>query len=229
MIGGLSQRTGEPPFSELRISDQQPARPPFVLHGRVAALIIASVGMLFAPPSSAQVFERTPDGNFNRIGDGWEQEQAARVRAGRPMTIPPIYRDAIFAAAARYDLSPELLDAVARTESRYDPAVVSSAGAIGIMQLMPDTARSLGVNPWDPTQNIMGGAAYLRALLDRFDGEIDKALAAYNAGPGRVVQYSGVPPFAETRVYVSANLDRLAGHSLSATPPVPQTLNGADQ
>ncbi len=143
--------------------------------------------------------------------------------------MPIAYRDAIAVAAVRYDLSPALLDAVARTESRYDPEAVSPAGAIGIMQLMPATARALGVDPHDPVQNILGGAAYLRAQLDRFDGDIAKALAAYNAGPGRVIQYSGVPPFTETRAYVATNLDRLADHSLAAPALTPALYQGDEQ
>lgn len=133
--------------------------------------------------------------------------------------VPAAYRTAIAAAAARYDLSPAFLDAVARAESGYNPAAVSPAGAIGVMQLMPQTARALGVDPRDPEQNILGGAAYLRLLLDRFGGDIDKALAAYNAGPGSVERYAGVPPYRETRAYVAANLDRLAGASLATSDP----------
>jgi soluble lytic murein transglycosylase-like protein len=131
--------------------------------------------------------------------------------------IPAAYRSAVEAAAARYDLSPAFLDAVARAESGYDPDAVSPAGAIGVMQLMPKTARDLGVDPRDPAQNILGGAAYLRLLLDRFNGDIDKTLAAYNAGPGSVDRYAGVPPYRETRAYVAANLDRLAARSLAAS------------
>jgi soluble lytic murein transglycosylase-like protein len=106
-------------------------------------------------------------------------------------------------AAARYNLSPELIRAVIRAESNYQANAVSSAGAKGLMQLMPDTARDLGVtNSFDIQQNIDGGARYLRQMLDRFGGDLKRALAAYNAGPAAVEQYNGDVPFSETRRYV---------------------------
>lgn len=165
----------------------------------------------------AQVLQIEDDGAVTRIGGGWPQaaEPATAPTIAAP-SIPAPYRDAVLAAAARYDLSPALIDAVARSESGYDAKAVSPAGAIGVMQLMPATARALGVDPTDPAQNIMGGAAHLRAQLDRFDGAVDLALAAYNAGGGRVAQYGGVPPFKETRAYVATNLDRLAKASQAA-------------
>ncbi|MBA3810769.1 MAG: lytic transglycosylase domain-containing protein [Caulobacteraceae bacterium] len=113
-------------------------------------------------------------------------------------------------AAQAVQLSPALVEAVAWTESRFRPGVVSRAGAVGEMQLMPGTARSLGVDPYDTRQNFRGGAAYLRALLSRYDGDIIRALAAYNAGPGAVDRWSGVPPFKETRDYVAAIMARLS-------------------
>jgi soluble lytic murein transglycosylase-like protein len=175
--------------------------------------------------ATAQVLEIGDDGAARQIGQGWDTpvSTSAKPVAGPP----PAFRAAIDAAAKRYDLSPDFLDAVARSESGYDPAVVSPAGAIGVMQLMPATARQLGVDARDPAQNIMGGAAYLRAQLDRFDGALDLALAAYNAGGGRVIQYGGVPPFRETRAYVAANLDRLATRGL-ATASTPQSLTHGD-
>ncbi|MGI5817260.1 MAG: lytic transglycosylase domain-containing protein [Armatimonadota bacterium] len=111
--------------------------------------------------------------------------------------------DAIIEEAARVnDLSEDLIHAVVRAESGYDPRCRSSAGAMGLMQLMPGTARALGVtDPWDPAQNVHGGARYLRAQLERF-GDRTLALAAYNAGPGAVRRYDGVPPYAETQAYV---------------------------
>ena len=107
-------------------------------------------------------------------------------------------------AAAKYDVPENLLRAVAQAESDFNPKAVSSCGAAGVMQLMPDTAKSLGVtDPYNAEQNINGGAKYLSNLLKKYDGDIDKTLAAYNAGPGNVAKYGGVPPFKETQNYVS--------------------------
>ncbi len=98
-------------------------------------------------------------------------------------------------------------------ESRFRQDAVSPKGARGIMQLMPGTARQLGVDAGTAAANLDGGAAYLTALLQRFDGDIIKALAAYNAGPEAVARYGGVPPFPETRIYVDAILGRLASET----------------
>ncbi len=114
-------------------------------------------------------------------------------------------------AAAKYNLSPELIRGVIRAESNFQADAVSSAGAKGLMQLMPETAKELGVtNPFDIRQNIDGGARYLRQMLDRFGGDLKRALAAYNAGPGAVEQFNGDVPFSETRHYVQRVL-RYAG------------------
>jgi len=124
--------------------------------------------------------------------------------------------DAIFEAAGQmYNLSPNLLKAVAKAESGFRPDVVSKAGAMGIMQLMPGTARGLGVtDAFDPEQNIMGGAKYLRQMLDRFNGDLSVALGAYNAGPGTVAKYGGVPSFSQN--YVSKVLGYFNGGDIAA-------------
>ncbi len=106
-------------------------------------------------------------------------------------------------AAAKYDLPPALIKAVIRAESNFQVDAVSSAGAQGLMQLMPATAEELGVdNPFDIKQNIEGGTRYLRKMLDRFGGSLRKALAAYNAGPATVLKYNGRVPYPETRQYI---------------------------
>jgi soluble lytic murein transglycosylase-like protein len=116
-----------------------------------------------------------------------------RVRQWEPIVAP---------IAARYNLDTELVLRIIEAESGGDPRAVSPKGAMGLMQLMPETARALGVSdPFDPVQNIEGGVRYLSHLLQRF-GDLRLALAAYNAGPGRVLQYGGVPPFPETQRYI---------------------------
>ena len=112
--------------------------------------------------------------------------------------------------AAKYDISPQLLEALVWQESRWHTNAVSSAGARGLAQLMPGTARQLGVNSHDPNANLEGGARYLRQQLDAFGGDLEKALAAYNAGPGRVTRAGGIPAIRETQLYVAAILGRLS-------------------
>lgn len=130
-----------------------------------------------------------------------------RRTAGPQLPVP----EAIWAAADRSGVSPRVLEAIAWQESRFNPNAISPKGAVGVMQLMPDTARALGVDPFDVGANIEGGAAYFAGLLRQFNGDLTLALAAYNAGPGAVRRYAGVPPFRETRAYVDAILSRLAG------------------
>lgn len=136
----------------------------------------------------------------------------ARHAAG----VPPRYAAKIAELAARFDLSPSLLEALVWQESRWRENAVSPVGARGLAQLMPGTARYLGVDSNDPFQNLEGGARYLREQLDRFDGDLEKALAAYNAGPGRVERARGVPNIRETQNYVAAIMGRLSSHSRSA-------------
>jgi len=113
------------------------------------------------------------------------------------------YAAEISAAAARNGVDPNILTGLIRAESNFDPNAGSPAGAQGLTQLMPATAAGLGVaNPLDPVQSIEGGARYLRQQLDRFGGDVTKALAAYNAGPGAVERFGGVPPYEETQNYV---------------------------
>ena len=119
--------------------------------------------------------------------------------------LPPdrAYDDLIAEAATEYSLDPHLIRAVMRAESAFNPLVVSPAGAQGLMQLMPALAQELGItDPFDPRQNIMGGAKYLKWLLDRNRGNIPLSLAGYNAGPTIVAKYRKVPPFRETQNYV---------------------------
>jgi peptidoglycan DL-endopeptidase CwlO len=111
-------------------------------------------------------------------------------------------------AATSAGIDPKLLAAVAWSESGFNPAAASGAGAVGLTQLMPGTAAGLGVNPNDPAQNLSGGARYLASQLQRF-GRLDLALAAYNAGPSAVTKAGGVPPYPETQAYVARVLDRL--------------------
>ncbi len=121
---------------------------------------------------------------------------------------PAEYESIINDVSKKYNISTKVINAVIKAESSFNPDSVSSAGAMGLMQLMPATAKGLGVsNPMDPAQNIEGGVKYLNYQLKRFDGNLEYALAAYNAGPGAVIKYGGVPPYKETQAYVKKIMD----------------------
>ncbi len=124
--------------------------------------------------------------------------------ASAPALLPAELDPLIATNAAKYGVDPALVRAVIARESGGNPNATSVTGAAGLMQLMPATAESLGVgDPYDSAQNIAGGTRYLRSLLDRFGGDLPRTVAAYNAGPGAVERYDGIPPFAETQRYVA--------------------------
>lgn len=135
------------------------------------------------------------------------RESQGRVENAAPTTTEGM----IEAAARRYGVESELVKAIATAESNLDQTARSYVGAIGVMQLMPETAESLGVDPYDEKQNIEGGAHYIRQMLDKFNGNVKHAIAAYNAGPGAVQRYGGIPPYSETQNYVGRVMDFYVG------------------
>lgn len=128
----------------------------------------------------------------------------AETTASGDLPVEGPFQNLIARAASRYQIDPDFVASVVRFESGFDPTAVSPKGAQGLMQLMPETAAMLGVeNVLDPAANVWGGTKYLRQLLDQFAGDEAKALAAYVAGPQLVEQYGGIPPYGETRAYVT--------------------------
>ena len=198
-----------------------------------AAVFIAAFGV--ATPAFAQVMDISADGTVAvRQGSGaatWEVVSSpasdkvvavnanpnipqAAVTMADPAPVPQQYSAALTFAANSANISPSLLAALVWQESRWDARAVSRKGAVGLTQLMPGTARDLGVDPKDPLANLLGGARYLRQLLDQFDGDVEKALAAYNAGAARVRSAGGIPAIAETRNYVASIVRRISTVSM---------------
>ena len=208
---------------------------------RTKRLVAGAVGVaaaLVATPAYSQVMDIAPDGTVSvRQGAGEANWQVVTSPASNemidqngqivvpawaytdvgPAPVPPQYAVALKQAAAAANVSPSLLAALVWQESRWNAQALSPKGAMGLAQLMPATARDLGVNPADPISNLNGGARYLRQLLDLFDGNVEKALAAYNAGPGRVRSAGGIPAIAETQAYVSSIVRRIASSSTGGT------------
>ena len=177
----------------------------------LAPALAAAIAVFFAPRASdaGRIYkyldERGVAHYSNMRGDARYRPLEVRA-AGLRFIAPPAetrrFDGLIGLSARKYRVQPALVKAVIAAESNFDPAAVSVKGAQGLMQLMPATAASMGViDPLEPDENVRGGVAYLRAMLDRY-GELERALAAFNAGPTSVDRYGGVPPYPETQDYV---------------------------
>jgi soluble lytic murein transglycosylase-like protein len=184
--------------------------------GEIQALMTQAGLQPPAPQSSTTSFQA----QLQQAGMAGTGGVAAPAAGGGP--VDGEFSELINSAAQKYGLDPALLKALIRQESNFDPNAQSPAGAQGLTQLMPGTAAALGVtNPLDPAQAIDGGAKYLAQQLKAFDGDVRKALAAYNAGPGAVQRYGGVPPYAETQNYVRAVLGFAEQYRSQAPSPLP--------
>lgn len=161
--------------------------------------IVGSVTRLYLSADSSNGYVDVPTVEIDRF----EKDLSAPATEKTPRT-PQEMNEVINAVSSRHHLDPDLINSVIHAESGFNPRAVSRKGAQGLMQLMPQTASQLGVaNTFDPGANVEGGTKYLRELLERYNFDLIKALAAYNAGPQRVEQYHGVPPYYETEAYVA--------------------------
>jgi len=182
---------------------------------RAIALVAISALMSLARPGPGQVYTRTWDQKL--VLTNIPKPNLASLKKFRTRNKEE-YKKLAREAALKYGIRFEVLDAVIVAESGYLPTAVSPKGAQGLMQLMPGTADNLGVlNSFDPGQNIDAGARYLKAMLDRFSS-LELALAAYNAGPAAVERYGGIPPYQETRQYVSSIMKKLGQPGFSFDP-----------
>jgi soluble lytic murein transglycosylase-like protein len=168
-----------------------------------------------SPGQAHWIAGKTPDAStVSQQRDPIGRSSSAVVTSsGNTVAVPQTYSAKVQELAARFDLSPALIEALVWQESRWQADARSPVGARGLAQLMPSTAKELGIDPSDPFSNLEGGARYLRQMLDRFDGDLEKALAAYNAGPGRVEKADGVPAIRETQTYVASVMGRLSDYS----------------
>jgi hypothetical protein len=157
------------------------------------------------PPADAHASISVPFGSAKAESANSWRARSGSTKSGSAKFVPaPALNQVVNSASAAYHLDPDLVNSVIHAESGFNSRAVSPKGARGLMQLMPGTANQLGVNDaFDPQANVTGGSRYLRELLERYNFDLVKALAAYNAGPQRVEQYRGVPPFRETRAYVA--------------------------
>lgn len=168
------------------------------------ALNMASAGSLYGDYTGSVKTGGYTGVSFAQILNNQTASAARRSFEGLSSSMDAIFEE----AAAKYGVDANLLKAIGKAESNFDASAVSSAGAMGVMQLMPGTAQSLGVsNAYDARENIMGGASYIAGLLNQYNGDRELALAAYNAGSGNVQKYGGIPPFPETQNYVKKVLD----------------------
>ncbi len=160
------------------------------------------VAQIFEPPKSqAETYQRDKADDFPIEAPSRDSNRYVKNMSALST------EDKIQAAARKFGVDSELVKAIATAESNINQNAISHVGAIGVMQLMPETAANLGVDPYDEKQNIEGGAHYIRQMLDKFNGNLANAIAAYNAGPGAVQKYGGVPPYAETQNYVGRVMD----------------------
>lgn len=180
---------------------------------RADVLQIDDDGARWIAGGRANMGAPTADVALERFGEILVPLSAQSDQSRTATGIPAEYAAKVAELSLRFDLSPSLIEALVWQESRWRQSAVSPVGARGLAQLMPGTARDLGVNPFDALQNLEGGARYLRQQLDRFDGDLEKALAAYNAGPGRVIRAGGIPRIRETQTYVASIMGRLSNHS----------------
>ena len=211
----------------------------------VVSLLCGAVVLLGPAVARADIYEcRTKDGvhytnqpngarGCKRIVSGKKEVETSARYAFRRLPVSSGSKDErlrafeshIREAANLYQLPVSFIRAVMHVESGFSPEVISHAGAQGLMQLMPQTARNMGVSdPFDPRQNILGGARFLRVLANQFGGDLVLTVAAYNAGAGAVMKYRGVPPYEETRRYVRRVLTHYYGYRLSEKSTATRTM-----